>query len=121
MFQYECTLFHFFHKSLKNLGFLGLRATPWPAQSSTAQSSTETLADVISGPVRRNPMLRRTPICSTAQSSTDTLAPETLADAISRLADFLNETETLAPAPGTLDDATALEELRRSKFNLVLY
>ena len=91
MFQYECTLFHFFHKSLKNLGFLGLRATHWPAQSSTAQSST------------------------------DTLAPETLDDAISCLADFLNETETLAPAPGTLDDATALEELRRSKFNLVLY
>ena len=111
MFQKEYTLFHFFHKSLKNLGILELRATPWP----------ETLADVISGPVRRNPMLRRTPICSTAQSSTDTLAPETLADAISRLADFLNETETLAPAPGTLDDATALEELRRSKFNLVLY
>ena len=96
MFQKEYTLFHFFHKSLKNLGFLGLRATPWPAQSSTAQSST-------------------------AQSSTDTLAPETLDDAISCLADFLNETETLAPAPGTLDDATAIEELRRSKFNLVLY
>ena len=56
-----------------------------------------------------------------AQSATETLAPETLADAISRLADFLNETETLAPAPGTLDDATALEELRRSEFNLVFY
>ena len=71
MFQYECTLFHFFHKSLKNLGFLGLRATHWPAQSSTAQSSTaqsstaqsstETLADEISRPARGNPMLRRTP------------------------------------------------------------
>ena len=103
MFQYECTLFHFFHKSLKNLGFLGLRATHWPAQSSTAQSSTETLAYVL--------------------NETETLAPApgTLDDAISCLADFLNETETLAPAPGTLDDATALEELRRSKFNLVLY
>ena len=66
MFQKEYTLFHFFHKSLKNLGFLGLRATHWPAQSSTAQSSTaqsstETLADEISRPARGNPMLRRTP------------------------------------------------------------
>merc|ERR1711953_600947 len=75
--------------------FLGLRAT---------QPSPGTLT-----PARRNPMLRRTPnwpaleeldnatlddapaLEELAQSATETLAPETLADAISGLADFLNE------------------------------
>jgi len=72
-------------------------------------------------PGRRFEICPREGVNSDLERDEPATAPETLADAISRLADFLNETETLAPAPGTLDDATALEELRRSEFNLVFY
>ena len=70
-------------------------------------------------PGRRFEICPREGVNSDLERDEPATAPETLADAISRLADFLNETETLAP--GTLDDATALEELRRSEFNLVFY